>query len=75
MVELIDPLGERILDPYLGSGTTAVACIRTGRRFIGIELEPKYCEIARKRIDRELSQPRLPFVEPVKETQAEMFVA
>jgi DNA modification methylase len=62
-----------ILDPFLGSGTTAVACIRTGRRFIGIELEPKYCAIAKARIDRELSQPRLPFVEPVKETQAELF--
>lgn len=39
-----------ILDPFLGSGTTALACIKTGRRYIGIEKELKYCEIARKRI-------------------------
>jgi len=40
-----------ILDPFLGSGTTAVACIETGRRFIGIEISPEYCAIAQKRID------------------------
>lgn len=39
-----------ILDPFAGSGTTGVACIRTGRRFVGIEKEPKYFEIALKRI-------------------------
>ena len=39
-----------ILDPFMGSGTTGVACIRTGRRFVGIEKEPKYFEIALKRI-------------------------
>jgi DNA modification methylase len=38
-----------VLDPYCGSGTTGVACIRTGRRFIGIELDPKYADIARRR--------------------------
>lgn len=41
---------ETILDPFMGSGTTGVACIRTGRRFIGIEKEPKYFDIACKRI-------------------------
>lgn len=39
-----------VLDPFMGSGTTGVACIRTGRRFIGIEKEPKYFKIAVKRI-------------------------
>lgn len=39
-----------ILDPFMGSGTTGVACVNTGRRFIGIEREPKYFEIALKRI-------------------------
>lgn len=42
--------GDMVLDPFMGSGTTGVACIRTGRRFIGIEKEPKYFEIALKRI-------------------------
>jgi DNA modification methylase len=45
--------GETILDPFMGSGTTGVACIRTGRKFIGIEKEPKYFEIACKRITDE----------------------
>jgi DNA modification methylase len=39
-----------ILDPFLGAGTSALACVKTGRRYIGIEREFKYCEIARKRI-------------------------
>ncbi len=42
--------GDIILDPFLGSGTTAVACIETGRRFIGIEINPEYVKIAEKRI-------------------------
>jgi hypothetical protein len=61
-----------ILDPYCGSGTTGVACIRTGRRFIGIELEPKYCAIAVERMERELSQPCLPTMEPEKVKQEGM---
>ncbi len=43
-----------ICDPFMGSGTTGVACVRTGRRFIGIEIEPRYFEIAVKRIERAL---------------------
>ncbi len=43
---------KRVLDPFMGSGTTGVACVRLGRRFVGIELEPKYFDIAVKRIER-----------------------
>lgn len=47
------------LDLFMGSGTTALACIRTGRRFVGVEKEPKYFQIACDRISRELQQQRL----------------
>ena len=40
-----------ILDPFMGSGTTGVACINTGRKFIGIEIDPTYFDIACKRIE------------------------
>lgn len=46
-----------ICDPFMGSGTTGVACIRTGRRFIGIEISPEYFEICKNRIIAELRQP------------------
>ena len=39
-----------VLDPFMGSGTTGVACVETRRNFIGIEIEPKYYDIAEKRI-------------------------
>jgi site-specific DNA-methyltransferase (adenine-specific)/modification methylase len=48
-----------ILDPYMGSGTTGVACLRTGRKFIGIEKEPRYFDIACKRIQAELDRSAL----------------
>ena len=49
-VRYICPNDGLVLDPFTGSGTTGVACIKTGRRFIGIEIDEKYCEIAAKRI-------------------------
>ena len=64
---------EIICDPFAGSGTVGAACVRANRRFVLCELNPEYCAIAKARIDRELAQPRLPFVEPIKETQAQMF--
>lgn len=39
-----------VLDPFMGSGTTAVACVRTGRNYIGFELNPEYYEVCRNRI-------------------------
>ena len=48
-----------ILDPFMGSGTTGVACANLGRKFIGIEIEEKYFDIACKRIETAYSQPRL----------------
>lgn len=45
-----------VLDPFMGSGTTGVACAKLGRRFIGIEIEPKYYEIALRRIEQAYKQ-------------------
>jgi len=52
----IAPAGGCCLDPFLGSGTTAVACVRTGRRCIGIELEPRYFDIAVRRVEQAIEQ-------------------
>ena len=51
--------GTLILDPFMGSGTTGVACANLGRKFIGIEIEPKYFDIACRRIADAYKQPRL----------------
>ena len=48
------------LDPFMGSGTTGVACVQTGRRFIGIEIDQGYFEIAKRRIQDAMAQTRLP---------------
>ena len=62
-----------ILDPFMGSGTTGVAAIQMGRKFIGIEREPKYFDIACKRIQQAVDQPQLFEAEPVKQIQEAMF--
>ncbi len=51
--------GDTILDPFMGSGTTGVAAVKLGRRFIGIEIEPKYFDIACRRIEEATRQPDL----------------
>jgi DNA modification methylase len=52
------PKGGTVLDPFFGAGTTGLVAMRLGRDFIGIELNPKYCEMARKRIYGELMEVR-----------------
>lgn len=56
--DFTDP-GDLILDPYCGSGTTGVAALRLGRRFIGCEMSPEYAEIARERLRAESEQSTL----------------
>lgn len=50
------PSGAVVFDPYMGSGTTGIACIRTGRRFVGIEKDPTHYATAVERIKNELAQ-------------------
>lgn len=52
IVESIVPHRGLALDPFMGSGTTGVACVRTGRRFIGVEIERKYFDLACQRIEQ-----------------------
>ena len=52
LIELTTKKGSIVLDPFMGSGTTAVACKTLRRHYIGFEISEKYCELARKRIDR-----------------------
>jgi len=61
---------ETILDPFMGSGTTGVACAQLGRKFIGIEIEPRYFDIACRRIEEAYRQPRL-FEEPKPKAKQE----
>jgi DNA modification methylase len=65
------PLGVTVLDPFMGSGTTGVACANLGRKFIGIEIEPKYFDIACRRIEAaQRQQPLIPHAPPPKAEQA-----
>lgn len=52
LVRLFSDPGELILDPFAGSGTTGVAAVRLGRRFVGWEMNPVYADIARRRLAR-----------------------
>lgn len=58
-----------VCDPFMGSGTTGVACVKLGRRFIGIEMEPEYFDIACRRIEEACRQPDLFAPEPTKVEQ------
>lgn len=63
MIELVlkfTDSGDTILDPFMGSGTTGVACVQTGRKFIGIEIDEGYYNIAKDRIAEAQMQRRLP---------------
>ena len=51
--------GALVLDPFMGSGTTGVACLQTGRRFIGIEIDPGYFDVAVRRIEAAAAQQRM----------------
>jgi site-specific DNA-methyltransferase (adenine-specific)/modification methylase len=67
------PKSDTILDPFMGSGTTGVAAIQLGKKFIGIEREPKYFDIACKRIEQAVAQPQLFAHEQPKQIQEAMF--
>lgn len=64
--ELVEPysdVGDVVLDPFMGSGTTGVACVKLGRSFIGIEIDDRYFDLACERIRKAHAQPDM-FVQP-----------
>jgi DNA modification methylase len=63
---------QTVLDPFMGSGTTGVACVKLGRKFIGIELDEGYFDIACKRIEEAYKQPDMFIEPPAKAEQMEM---
>jgi len=63
-------VGDTVLDPFCGSGTTGAVAYRLGRKFIGIELNPEYIELARKRIGKETAT--LPYEETEKVQSAKL---
>ena len=69
-LDLVSP-ADVILDPYMGSGTTGVACIRTGRRFIGCEIDGNHWQTAVDRCKAELN--RQPLFEPPPKAQQPLF--
>ena len=72
MVNRVSFTGQTILDPFMGSGTTLVACQKLGRRGTGIEIDPDYFEIACKRVDEATRQPDL-FIAPAPRPEQTAF--
>lgn len=65
--------GETVVDPFMGSGTTGVACAKLGRRFIGIEIDEGYFDIACKRIRDAYAQPDMFIERPAPAKQEALF--
>lgn len=63
-----------VFDPFMGSGSTGVACVGLGRNFIGVEIDHGYFEIACRRIEQAYKQPRLFPDEPAKPSKQETFI-
>lgn len=73
LVELFSFAGQTVCDPFLGSGTTGVASVKLGRKFIGIEAREDYFSIACRRIEHALSAPDL-FIAPPKPIKQEVLL-
>ena len=73
LVELYTNQGETVLDPFCGSGSTGVACAKRNRKFIGIEQNEKWFDLACKRIRQAYAQPDM-FIEPTPKAKRETMI-
>ena len=79
IVSLFTQPGDTVLDPFMGSGSTGIACLKTGRKFIGIELDNRYFDRACTRIEQFTRQPDmflkppLRYIQPTFESYGEGF--
>jgi site-specific DNA-methyltransferase (adenine-specific) len=73
LVKLFSNQGETVLDPFMGSASTGVACVKLDRKFIGIEKDEKYFEASCKRIEEAYKQPRL-FTETPQKPKQDAFL-
>jgi hypothetical protein len=71
LTELVADTSGKVLDPFMGSGTTGVAAVKLGRMFTGIEIEPKYFDIACRRIQAAIDAPDM-FVAKAKQEALEL---
>jgi site-specific DNA-methyltransferase (adenine-specific) len=59
LIQLYTFEGEVVLDPFIGSGTTAIAALKTGRVFVGYDINPDYVALAKRRIEEFIAQKSL----------------
>jgi site-specific DNA-methyltransferase (adenine-specific) len=72
IIEDFTSVGETVCDPFMGSGTTGIACVRFGRGFVGIEQNERWFDLSCRRIADELKRPRLDLTPPPKPVQEAM---
>ena len=75
LVRLASRPGETVLDPFMGSGTTGVACAQLGRSFTGIDIEPRYFDMACQRVEAGFAQPDLFVRQPATRVEQEVLFA
>lgn len=74
LVGLFSGIGEIVCDPFMGSGTTGVAAVKLGRRFVGIDVNSKYFDVSRRRISEALKQADLFIERPAIPARQETFL-
>ena len=78
LVRMFSFVGDTVVDPFCGSGTTMVAAMKAGRNSIGIEIDPEYCKMAEERLRKEnsdiFSTATLEFIYPAQESQPKLAV-